>query len=231
MPRHPTDAARVSFPPRPPSEQSTVQSSLDLLHNWRSGSAATAIVMAVLLPFAVVRHANDLVAIATSVIVAATIAVACHVARAHRLATLAIFPQFAGLPELARTRRRLLRPRNRRRLVGWLRRTAAITQPPIRLIAARCSPTASRRSAPSCLSSPTRSSTALTSTRRASRCSTNSSPTAAAAHFKTRMSTPRSYTPGLPACAPESPHRQPMTHITIRTWIHPTTTLASKRMR
>jgi hypothetical protein len=120
----------VSFPPQPPSEQATVQSSLDRLHNWRTGSAATAIVMAALLPFAVTWHANELVAIAISVSAGAALAVACHIVRERRLATLAIFPQFARLPELAGTRRRLLRPRNRRRLAGWLRRTAAITQPP-----------------------------------------------------------------------------------------------------
>jgi hypothetical protein len=132
MPRQSTDAARVSFPPQPPSEQSTVQNSLDLLQNWRTGSTATALVAAVLLPLAVLWHANDLVAIATSMIVSVTIAVGCHAVRKHRLATLAIFPEFARLPELAGTRRRLLRPRNRRRLAARLRRTAAITQPPHR---------------------------------------------------------------------------------------------------
>lgn len=128
MSRQSTSARTVSFPPQPPSRQSTVQSGLVRLHNWRTGSAATASVMAGLLPFAVIWHANDVV-IATAVIVATSLAVASHVAREHRLATLAIFPQFVRLPELAGIRRRLVRPRNRRRLVRWVRRTAAITQP------------------------------------------------------------------------------------------------------
>lgn len=129
MPREPTGLSQVIFPPQPPSEQSTVHNRLALLREWRTGSAATAIVTVVLLPFAVIWDAGDLVALATSMIVAVTIAVACHVARQHQLATLAMFPQFAWLPELAGTRRRLLRARNRRRLAAWLRRTAAITQP------------------------------------------------------------------------------------------------------
>jgi hypothetical protein len=132
MPSQFTDAARVSFPPQPPSDQATVRSSLDRLDNWRCGSAATAIVMVVLLPLAVIWHANEFVAIATCAILAAALAVACHVTRGRRLATLAMFPQFARLPALAGTRRRLLRPRNRRRLAGWLRQTALTTQPPHR---------------------------------------------------------------------------------------------------
>jgi hypothetical protein len=132
MPRQSPDAARVGFPPQPPSEQSTPQSSLDLLHNWRTGCAATALVTAALLPLAIIWHASDLVAIATSMIVSVTIAAGCHVVREHRLAMLAIFPEFARLPELAGTRERLVRPRNRRRLAGQLRRTAAIRQPPNR---------------------------------------------------------------------------------------------------
>jgi hypothetical protein len=121
--------ADMSFPPQPPSGRSAVQSDLKRLRDWGTGSAATAIVMVALLPFAVLWHAGDLVAITASLIIAATIAAACHFAGRHRLATLAMFPQFARLPELARTRRRLLRPRTRRHLARWLRRTAAIAQP------------------------------------------------------------------------------------------------------
>jgi hypothetical protein len=122
----------MSFPPKPPSGRSAVQGGLKRLRDWRTGSAATATVMAVVLPFAVLWHANDLVAIVTSLVVAGPFAIACHVTRRWRVARLAMFPELARLPELADTRQRLVRPRNRRRLAGRLRQTAAITHPPHR---------------------------------------------------------------------------------------------------
>jgi hypothetical protein len=53
MTRKRTHAARVSFLPQQPPDRQTIQSGLDLLRDWRRGSAVTAIVMAALLPFAV----------------------------------------------------------------------------------------------------------------------------------------------------------------------------------
>jgi hypothetical protein len=88
--------------------------------------------MAALLPFAVAWHVSYLVAIAASLISALTLALGCHAVREQRLRTLATFPEFAQLPDLAGTRRRLVSPRNRRALANWLRQTAAPTQPPRR---------------------------------------------------------------------------------------------------
>ena len=79
MPPQSTHVAHMSFPTQPPSGHSAVQRGLKRLRDWRTGSATTAIVMAVLLPFAVLWHANDLVAIATSLIVAVPFAIACHI--------------------------------------------------------------------------------------------------------------------------------------------------------
>ncbi|HEX4011553.1 MAG TPA: hypothetical protein VHX62_16145 [Solirubrobacteraceae bacterium] len=109
-----------------------VQGGLATLRNWREGSLATAIVMAALLPFAVAWHLNCQVMIAACLIGAATFATGCHIAREHRLATLALIPEFIQLPDLAATRKRLLSTRKRRALAAGLRRTAALTQPPRR---------------------------------------------------------------------------------------------------
>jgi hypothetical protein len=89
-------------------------SGLNLLRDWRQGSAATAVVMAALLPFAVAWHVTYLVMIAASLIGAVTLAAGCHLAREVRLNALVIFPEFARLPELAGRRKRLVSPRNRR---------------------------------------------------------------------------------------------------------------------
>jgi hypothetical protein len=91
-----------------------------------------AIVVATLLPFAVAWHANELIAIATALIVAVTLAIGCHVARERHLTTFAIFPEFARLPELASKRSRLISPRNRRALAAGLRHAASPSQPPHR---------------------------------------------------------------------------------------------------
>jgi hypothetical protein len=134
MPSNQNHAARVRLPwpalARPgPAEQEKVPSSLRLLNDWRQVSAATAVVMAALLPFAVVWHVTYLVAIAASLIGAFTLAASCHVARELRLNALMIFPEFAQLPELAGKRKRLVSPRNRRAVASSLRRTVAPTQP------------------------------------------------------------------------------------------------------
>jgi hypothetical protein len=115
-----------------PSAFRAAQNGLATLSNWREGSVATAVVMAALLPLAALWHLSSLITIAASFIGAATFATACHIAREHRLATLALLPEFVQLPDLATTRKRLLRARNRRALAAGLRRTAAVTQPPRR---------------------------------------------------------------------------------------------------
>jgi hypothetical protein len=130
-PKHTPDA-RVGLPPQQPPQRQVVQNGLGMLRSWREGSAATAIVMAALLPFAIAWHVTYLVAIAASLIGAVTLAIGCHVARERRLTTLAIFPELAQLPELAGKRERLVSTRARRALADGLRRTAAPTQPPRR---------------------------------------------------------------------------------------------------
>ena len=134
MPPNHAHAARVSLPwpalarPEPP-EYEKAQRTLSLLRDWRQGSAATAVVMGALLPFAVAWHVTYLAAIAAALIGSVTLAASCHVARELRLNALVIFPDLAELPELARTRKRLVSPRNRRAVANWLRQTAAPTQP------------------------------------------------------------------------------------------------------
>jgi hypothetical protein len=127
-------AARVRLPwpalarPEPPGRENA-PSGLGLLDAWRGGSAATAVVMAALLPFAVAWHVTYLVAVAASLVGALTLAAGCHIARECRLNALIIFPEFAELPELAGKRKRLVSPRNRRALAASIRRTVAPTQP------------------------------------------------------------------------------------------------------
>jgi len=70
MPPTPIHTTRVSPGSLEPPDRHTMQSSLGLLRDWREGSAATAIVMAALLPFAVAWHVSYLVAILASLIVA-----------------------------------------------------------------------------------------------------------------------------------------------------------------
>ncbi len=127
-----THDARAGLHPERPLDRATVQSGLDLLRDWRAGSAATAIVMAALLPFAVAWHVSYLLAIAVSLIGAITLTVGCHALRGRRLMALAILPEFSRLPDLAGTRKRLVSTRNCRRLANSLRQTAAPSQPPRR---------------------------------------------------------------------------------------------------
>ncbi|MGZ6565070.1 MAG: hypothetical protein ACXVH1_36990 [Solirubrobacteraceae bacterium] len=122
----------MRFPHHLQPDPVAVERNLANLSNWQSGSAATAIVMGGLLPFAIAWHVTDLIAIAASMIAAVTIALGCHLAREHRLSTLVIFPEFAQLPDLAGKRTRLQSTRNRRALAHALRRAAAPTQPPCR---------------------------------------------------------------------------------------------------
>jgi hypothetical protein len=75
---------------------------------------------------------SHLVAISSALIASTLLAIASHCARESRLATLAIHPQFAHLPELARKRARLVGDRKRRALAAGRRRTAAATQPAAR---------------------------------------------------------------------------------------------------
>ena len=130
-PEHTPDA-RVNLHPQEAPDRQTVQTGLGMLRNWSEGSAATAIVMDFLLPFAIAWHVSYLVAIVASLLVAVTLAIGCHAARERRLTTLAIYPELARLPDLAGKRRRLVSTRTRGALADGLRRTAAPTQPPRR---------------------------------------------------------------------------------------------------
>ena len=129
MPDENTYAHRVRFPTNARADRGAAERALAILRDWRSGSAATAIVIGGLLPFAIAWHLTYLVAIAASMIAALTIAFACHLMRERRLSTLAAFPELAQLPDLARKRKRLQSARTRRTLAAGLRRTAAETQP------------------------------------------------------------------------------------------------------
>jgi hypothetical protein len=120
------------FPLRERREPQKLQSSLGLLRDWRQASGATAIVFAVLLPFAVAWHVAYVVAFVASLISTVTLALGCHAILEQRLMMVAIFPELAQLPDLATTRRRLVSPRSRRALANRLRYTAAPTQPPRR---------------------------------------------------------------------------------------------------
>jgi hypothetical protein len=125
-------ATPKGLPHQPHPDRSAAEQSLLLLNNWRSGSAATAIVMGGLLPFAIAWHATYLIAISASLLGALILALGCQLARARRLATLATFPDFAEMPDLASKRKRLQSARKRRALAAGLRRTVAPKQPPRR---------------------------------------------------------------------------------------------------
>jgi hypothetical protein len=132
MPSRPIHTTRVNPPSQQLPDPHTIQSGLSLLRNWREGSAATGFVIVALLPFAVAWHVSYLVAILASLIAAMVLALGCHAARQRWLTTLAVFPEFAQMPELASKRERLLSTHNRRKLADGLRRAAAPTQPPRR---------------------------------------------------------------------------------------------------
>jgi hypothetical protein len=110
--------------PDPAPQISAVANRLERLDHWRMGGSATAIAAAGLLPFAVAWHVSYLVAMVAAFVGAATLTICCHLAWQFQLARLAIYPEFAHLPELAHKRRQLGSLRNRRRLAEGLRRTA-----------------------------------------------------------------------------------------------------------
>ncbi len=114
------------------ADRAAARRSLALLANWRAGSIATAVVSGGLLPVAIAWHRSYAIAVAAALIGAVTLALCCHLARKHRLATLAIFPELADLPDLARKRKQLQSARTRRALAAGLRRAAAPAQPPRR---------------------------------------------------------------------------------------------------
>jgi hypothetical protein len=128
----PAEAPRVGLLHRGRADRGAAQQGLALLGNWRAGSAATAVVSGGLLPLAIAWHRTYAIAVAAALIGAMTLALCCHVARERRLSTLAIFPELAALPDLARKRKRLQSARTRRALAAGLRRTAAPGQPPCR---------------------------------------------------------------------------------------------------
>jgi hypothetical protein len=132
MSRQNAQCAPKRLPHQLHPDRSAAEHSLLMLNNWRSGSAATAIVMGGLLPFAVAWHATYLIAISASLLAALILALGCHLARHRRLATLATFPDLAQMPDLAAKRKRLQSARKRRALAAGLRRTVAPTQPPRR---------------------------------------------------------------------------------------------------
>jgi hypothetical protein len=132
MSRQNTRAPSVHFPNDAHLDVAAAGQRLALLRNWRSGSAATAIVMGGLLPFAVAWHVRYLGAVAASMIFAAILATGTHITCRRRLATMALLPELVGLADVAAERRRLESARTRRTLAAGLRRTAAAIQPPCR---------------------------------------------------------------------------------------------------
>jgi hypothetical protein len=132
MPPDNTHAPHRRFPSKTAPNAETAERRLTLLTNWRTGALATTIVMAGLLPFAIAWRLSDLTAIAASIPLAAILAIGAHAARRLRLATMALSPELAQLPDLAAERRRLQSARTRRALAAGLRRTADPIQPPRR---------------------------------------------------------------------------------------------------
>lgn len=126
------EAPTVRFAHRARVDRAAAQHRVGLLGNWRAGSIATAIVGGGLLPLAIAWHRSYALAVAAALIGAVTLALCCHLARKHRLSTLAIFPELGDLPDLARKRKRLQSARTRRALAAGLRRTADPAQPPRR---------------------------------------------------------------------------------------------------
>jgi hypothetical protein len=133
MPPENSQTPHLRFPSRTAPNPETAERRLALLTNWRTGAFATAIVMAALLPFAIAWRVSYLIAIGASIILAAIVAISTHVARSHRVHTMALSPELVGLPDLAAERRRLQCARTRCALAAGLRRTADPIQPPRRL--------------------------------------------------------------------------------------------------
>jgi hypothetical protein len=125
-------APQVRFPNRTAPDPDSALRCLALLTNWRTGTLATAITTAGLLPVAIAWHDRYLITIAASIILAAVLATGVTVARRRRLATMALSPELVALADLAGERRRLQSARTRRALAAGLRRTADPNQPPSR---------------------------------------------------------------------------------------------------
>jgi len=126
-------APKIRCPNRTAPDPDSARRCLTLLTNWRTGTLATAIAMAGLLPVAMAWHDRYLITIAASIILAAVLATGITVARRRRLATMALSPELVALADLAGERRRLQSARTRRALAAGLRRTADANQPPSRL--------------------------------------------------------------------------------------------------
>jgi hypothetical protein len=132
MPSDNSQAPDRRFPSRIGPEGDAAERRLALLTNWSTGARATAIAMAVLLPFAIAWRDSYLTTIAASIIVAAILTISLYIARRRSLSTMALSPELVGLADLAAERRRLQSERKRRALAAGLRRTADPNQPPSR---------------------------------------------------------------------------------------------------
>lgn len=129
MTRRSTDAHLPRSSAQTPAHAAETER-LAVLRNWREGTAATAILIVALLPFAISWRVPFLAAMCAALAGATVLALGCHLARQKRLTSLATNPQFARHPDLARTHRRLVSARSRRALALGLRRTATPpTQP------------------------------------------------------------------------------------------------------
>jgi hypothetical protein len=114
MPPNNAETPHLRFPRRSAPDPETAQRRLALLTNWQTGAVATMIVVAALLPFAIAWHASSLIAIAASIILAASLAIGTHVVRRRRLATIALSPKLVQLPDVESERKRLQSARTRR---------------------------------------------------------------------------------------------------------------------
>jgi hypothetical protein len=110
----------VHFPDPAPAQHRT-EEFLQALTNWCRGSAATIAVLAVLLALDMGFRTTDRVAAEVALLLATGLFVASHLVRAVKVRTLAIYPAFARLPELARHRRGLTSNRTRHALATSLR--------------------------------------------------------------------------------------------------------------
>jgi hypothetical protein len=132
MSRHNIPAPGLHFPNDAHPDVAAAEQRLALVRNWRSGSAATAIVMGGLLPLAVAWHVRYLAAVAASMTFAAILAIGTHITCRRDLARMALSTELVGLADVAEEGRRLQSARTRRSLAAGLRRTADPIQPPRR---------------------------------------------------------------------------------------------------
>jgi hypothetical protein len=130
MPPDHTQVPDRRFPSRIGPDRDAAERRLALQTNWSTGALATAIAMAVLLPFAIAWRDSYLTAIAASIIIAAILTIGVYIAHRRSLATMALSPELVGLADLSAERQRLQSQRTRRALAAGLRRTADPNQPP-----------------------------------------------------------------------------------------------------